>query len=166
MLIRHGFETNSSSSHSLVISPDNDVLTDVSKLGVYEDSTEGRKFIVSGNTKFGWEWEIWDYPGDKLFYILIDGASEELTNEMRQMVATKAEVEFKNVIFDGIDNCNDNYSCYIDHQSLGTSSDVRRMETEEIWQFIMNPNSCFRGGNDNQCGPWSYNDNENEKLNP
>jgi len=154
MIIRYGFETNSSSSHSLVINPSVDMLNSINDLGVYEGANESQKFVISGNTRFGWEWEIWDSPADKLFYMLIDADDENFTSLMREYIASKVDVTPENVIFNEFDG-RDSYDCYVDHESHGTSLSIRSKPLDEIWEFIMNPNSCVRGGNDNQCGPWS-----------
>lgn len=149
--VRDGFETNSSSSHSVVISDVDNAFTDLSYLGQLEFG--GKTLHVEGETRFGWEWEIWSMPGDKLNYILIDNDNDELVRE-RLVNLIKEKTGVEHVDFPDFDNAPE-YGAYVDHQSSGTSQEVLRLDDDELWRFIMNPESAFRGGNDNDEGPWS-----------
>jgi len=149
--VRDGFETNSSSSHSVVISDSDSVFTDLAYLGTLE--LDGGTLHVEGEIAFGWGWELWSMPGDKLNYILIDNDKDELVRE-RLVNLIKEKTGVKHVDFPGIDNARE-YNAYVDHQSAGTSREVLELSDDSLWKFIMNPESAFRGGNDNDNGPWS-----------
>ena len=149
--VRDGFETNSSSSHSVVISDSDNVFTDVAYLGQLE--LDGETLHVEGETTFGWEWELWSMPGDKLNYILIDNDNDPSVRE-RLVNLIKEKTGVKYVDFPGVDNAKE-YEAYVDHESRGTSRDVLELDDDDLWKFIMNPESSFRGGNDNDDGPWS-----------
>lgn len=155
--VRDGFETNSSSSHSVVISDSDNTFTDLAYLGIID----GETLHVEGETIFGWEWELWSMPGDKLNYILIDNDNDELIRE-RLINLIKEKTGVKHVDFPGIDGGGE-YNAYVDHQSKYTSGKVLELGDDDLWKFIMNPESAFRGGNDNDDGPWStYYDEEDD----
>jgi hypothetical protein len=155
--IRAGFETNSSSAHSLVLPADGETtLSKTSQLGFIDEANE---LHISGNTCFGWEWEIWDYPGDKVNYLIIDsGHDEGLINRLKRVIMDNTGTF--NVVFDSIVEAKEqgSYNTYVDHQSIGTSAPVRKFNDEQLWNFIMNPSAMIRGGNDNSDGPWRPDD--------
>ena len=156
--VRDGFETNSSSSHSVVISDTDNVFTNVAMLGAIEGDT----LHIEGETAFGWDWEIWSMPGDKINYILIDSDDEAVTERIVELVKEKTGV--KHVDFPSLTTARaaNSWSAYVDHQSIGTSVEVRSLDDESLWKFIMNPESSFRGGNDNSDGPWSTYDDQDD----
>jgi hypothetical protein len=157
--VREGFESNSSSSHTLVIGDISvPLIKDLAQLGHVD---EKGNFIIAGNTRFGWEWEIWDFPADKACYLRIDSDNEPwLIDRLREAIGENVGVEPQNVIFEGIDDEDPDtmYSYYIDHQSVGTSVEVLNGGKESIWNFIMNPESMVEGGNDNEDGPIGFGD--------
>lgn len=153
--IRSGFETNSSSAHSLVIDhSDESVIHPISELGFID---EANFLNVDGETYFGWEWNIWNSPGDKVNYLYIDsGGSDERIQRLKDILMKNTGtfgVNFLSI-------SDSKYDPYVDHQSRGNSEEVFEMTDDNIWRFIMNPNSKFRGGNDNEYGPWSNDEDE------
>jgi hypothetical protein len=149
-VIRDGFETNSSSSHSLIISDDLDFAPDTN-FGPIKDGV----LTVDGVTDFGWQWDIWCMPGDKLNYLYLEAGSEVRKDRLDQIITENLGVA-KIQYFGSADpdSVRSSYRAYIDHQSTGTSSDVWSMTDAQIWGWLTNPNSCIRGGNDNETGPW------------
>lgn len=153
---RKGWETNSSSSHSLVLDPsEKSVFRKAAEFG----PVEGGILTINGKVDFGWEWEIWDDPGDKVNYLLVDGFPVE---RMIHLLTTRLGVD--DVRFEvmspveGIGNRNAGWERNevggIDHQSVGTTSRIQSLTDDEVWAFITNPKNVIRGGNDNSEGPW------------
>lgn len=157
--VREGFESNSSSSHTLVIGDISvPLIKELSQLGFLDKSGN---FVITGNTRFGWEWEIWDCPSDKASYLRIDcDNNDQRVNRLREIIGKNVGVEAYRVIFDGIDDDDPDtlYSYYIDHQSAGTSAEVFDGDDDAVWNFIMNPSAKILGGNDNSDGPWDTGD--------
>jgi hypothetical protein len=154
---RQGWETNSSSSHSLVLDPSGEAtFRKAAEFGFVEDGV----LTIHGKTEFGWEWEIWDDPGDKVNYLLIDGFPVE---RMVHLLTTRLNVEdvkFEMVRkMEGIGNRNAGWELVdekgsIDHQSRGTSGRIAAFDDDRVWAFLTNPKCMIRGGNDNSEGPW------------
>lgn len=178
---RYGFETNSSSTHSLVVSG-------IRQQSVWNDGTERVEFkasrelnpiallgelqndgtfIISGNIAFGWGIELWNFPADKATYLMLDEESEikcgtpktiEFRERLRKLIAKKSGAE--GVTFLGIDEVSDknsevfgSYNAYIDHQSLGCSVPLRELDDDALWNWLLDPSCGIQGGNDN-CTDW------------
>ena len=151
--IRAGFETNSSSAHSFVVDfSDDSPLQEIALLG-FKD--ENNILNVTGETRFGWKWHVWNYPGDKANYLFIDNMNNnERIQRLKDILANNTGAD--DVIFSDVeDDCSgDVCKYYIDHQSYGTSEKIFELSDDQIWEFLMNPHCLFRGGNDNEEGPW------------
>ena len=148
--VRAGFETNSSSAHTLVLD-DSDVVPTINvnaRLGYIDEKNQ---LHIVGNTEFGWEWEIWDYPGDKVNYLYLDNRHNSAAVDRLKSVLMKY-TGTTDVHFDSI--YEPKSFAYIDHQSEGTSAPVFELDDEGIWQFIMSTTSAIKGGNDNSDGPF------------
>lgn len=141
--IRQAWETNSSSSHSLVLENTPGMPVDATHFGAVEDNILR---VIFQETCFGWQWDVWDTPIEKLAYLILDG----LDVERAERILTR-NLNVKTTIIPELDNTN--YNAYIDHQSIGTSWEVRNSSDEEIWQFLTNDSEIL-GGNDNEGGPW------------
>ncbi len=147
--IRRGvFETNSSSTHSILISKDAAGLMDVS----LSPDVEGNVVLQGG--EFGWEQDSYHDAQSKASYLAIYVQDWTGTDRdaMKQVLCDviKAQTGCKAVIF-GFSTGDDgkNWS-YIDHQSVeGNSLHYLWKDTEEIRQFIFNPKSVLRTDNDN-----------------
>lgn len=153
--VREGFESNSSSSHTLVIGDlSMPLIKELNMLGKLDDDGN---FVITGNTRFGWEWETWDFPADKACYLRIDCEhNNNRVDQLREVIGKNVGVEPWRVIFEGIDDADKSYSYYIDHESVGTSSEVFCGGDDAIWNFIMNPSAKILGGNDNEDGPADF----------
>ena len=131
-IVRTGvFETNSSSSHSLSVARgDQEFVYDT----IYPD--QNGVIEVLGQ-EFGWGWSKHNDSMTKLAYAFQDSyGHEDLIKEvvMEQTGATE-------VIFD-------ENGGYIDHDGVGTTSDLRSNK-KDLRNFIFNKNSWLFIGNDN-----------------
>lgn len=167
--IRHCFETNSSSSHSLVITPDAPLPSVQSHdFGFLSKDDKKTILVIQGQTEFGWQWDIWDKPGDKANYLYID-ASYEQRYRLRNLIKTKFNVDEVVFLLGSQDSWVLDLACpaaieearldaskaYIDHDSAGTSRDDRIWANDEtLWAFLVSDQNLIRGGNDNEEGPW------------
>ena len=131
-IVRKGvFETNSSSSHSLSLArEDQDFVLDT----IYPD--QHGVIRVTGQ-EFGWGWEKSNDAMTKLAYAFQDSFGYEDLIKRVVMEQTGA-IE---VLFDEDDG-------YIDHDGVGTTSDLRGSH-EDMRNFIFNKNSWLFIGNDN-----------------
>ncbi len=152
---RRGWETNSSSSHSLVLDPlAKAVFREAAEFGFVKD----RVLTIHGNEDFGWEWEIWTDPSDKVNYLLIDGFPPD--RMIRLLIANLDIDDVKIAVLQDVEGIGGRSAGMelkggsIDHQSVGTTAKIRSLSDEEVWAFITNPNNMIRGGNDNEEGPW------------
>jgi hypothetical protein len=165
------FETNSSSTHSISIAASSD--------GVYETlPVNDDGVVVLHGGEFGWEWKQYRDAETKANYCAIDAHSRycerthyenpDRPNDSDEVIAARVQMlkevimevtGAKGVVFDFSTEYNrDNWS-YIDHQSYGTSFDAFESK-EALKEFIFNPKSVLRTGNDNDETPdgW-YDDN-------
>lgn len=140
--VRHSWETNSSSSHSLVLIAGGRTVnaTDFGKV------VDNILTIIPTTIDFGWQWEIWDSPIEKLCYLLLDGLNEERAKKL-----LKEKLNVDEVCLPDWEKYK--YSAYIDHDSIGTTREIINSTDEELWNFITG-DSQIRGGNDNEEGPW------------
>lgn len=130
---RHStFETNSSSTHSIVISNDTEVY-----LGIAPDY-DGNIELTGG--EFGWEWRRYTDPLTKANYCAVACGENE---EMQQMLISviMEHTGAKQVIM----KLN---GSGIDHQSAGTANPAFQ-SPENLKDFIFNPKSVLFTGNDN-----------------
>jgi len=137
------FETNSSSTHSITIVND----------GQLEEP--GDHLIIDLNLEFGWEFETYYELYNKLGYILVGMAQnceetiqkfEDLRKcqpqkyDMLVKVLDKHNLTIEIDVEDGIG--------YIDHQSGHVWEEAFTSE-ENLEDFLFNPDSFVRTGNDN-----------------
>jgi len=134
-LIRKGcFETNSSSTHSIVVARDDqDFVMDT----IYPDQ-DGLIVIPGEEYEFGWEWKKYNDAITKLAYALHDKVDFDMLKEV--VIEQTGAVD---VIFDA-----DSEYSNIDHQSVGTAKEVC-IDKESTKNFIFNKNSWLFTGNDN-----------------
>lgn len=149
------FETNSSSSHSLVISksPQRDQKIDVD---IFE--------IIPG--EYGWEFETYYTPQEKASYILTDAM-----NNVKLFVGGKREINkaikaLKNylnkpVIFKKVSDDEYYQWGYVDHQSSVCEGETMNgifdkqpngrytFDIERFIDFVFSSDCYFRTGNDN-----------------
>ena len=144
--IRHGvFETNSSSSHSISISR----LTD----GIYDTIPPDKNGIIKlSGGQYGWEWETYSLSIDKANYAATFAKdSKEQLNILAEVIkdhtgARKVKYDFGT----------DDYCAYIDHQSAATETSAEFFNSKKsLKDFLFNPKSYVRTGNDNSEDPLS-----------
>lgn len=137
------FETNSSSSHSLVISDDPEIIND----GTIIPDEEGVVYLNGG--QFGWGYEKYADALTKANYCAVDAMyyeSESRIDNIKEAICNI--VKCSNVQFNFSFDYDDSNWSYIDHQSLGTSTD-ELYSVADYKNFIFNPNCKLILDNDN-----------------
>ena len=148
--IRKGvFETNSSSTHSIVISPETPHMYDT----IHPDGN-GEIWLNGG--EFGWNWERFDDAKTKANYCAVDQFGNEVNMQML-MDVLKEHTGAKEIMFNfttnwDVDELNHSY---VDHQSYGTSSKAFESK-RKLKNFIFNPYSILFTGNDNSDAPMNF----------
>lgn len=141
------FETNSSSSHSVTISPCGPL--------VMEGKFAGECIRLTGG-EFGWENETYSHWEDKLRYLVAhamsgsDASEDPEQNPRLQMLieAIKQHTGADSVFAEGTKNGFWKYG-YIDHQSWDVAQEVYDGGINDIINFVFNAGSELRTGNDN-----------------
>ncbi len=144
------FETNSSSCHSISLSPDMNLipqphltLNDKNQI-VLDDTT----------TQFGWEIEDYTDPMSKLSYLIIDNYEHpEKMALIREAVKEYTGYEIDPAVEQKIESA-DCCEIYIDHESCGITNEViygtdLDLIKNNIVNFVFNPNSVLHTDNDN-----------------
>lgn len=145
------FETNSSSSHSITIDNTNNLID----LSLVNDSG----VIVIQSRYFGWEWESYNDAYTKAQYLIADGKLDLVLQAIRKRTLCTVAIELESPEDDII--CYKNFG--IDHQSIGTTSELDTLE--KVDNFIFNKNCYLRTGNDNEDSPPNFYDtNPNKKY--
>jgi hypothetical protein len=157
------FETNSSSTHSLVIGDAKQ------KLGFSKETLRSKKLTVTPEY-FGWEWARYYTPESKILYMFAALWETRKRNDfvlwLREIsnICTKNGIEVKfpplknssNPEFATIDDIEkigasafdiEDGECGIDHDSVGTFPGD--LSVEKIEDFIFDRRSFFETGNDN-----------------
>jgi hypothetical protein len=143
------FETNSSSTHSLSVSPcDSRDLLDT--LPLNEDGN-----VVLAGGEFGWEIEDYTDAYSKANYaaIYVSSWAGEKSDRYHEVLDSviQEQTGCSNVVYDfnttWEDDCE---TSYIDHQSVeGGQLDYLFDDPELLRQFIFNPGSVLHTDNDN-----------------
>jgi hypothetical protein len=121
------FETNSSSSHSIII----EMCYDTDILDTIIPDKDGNITLTGG--EFGWGPESYNDALTKANYCLVDQREDDEKIDMLKKVI-KEQTGCNEVLIDF------NEWVYIDHQSLETSEEAFQSE-EHLRGFIFNPNS-------------------------
>lgn len=136
--VRHGFATNSSSSHSVVLAPG---LTDQE----------------AGGLDFGWQNFILASPEAKRRYMFVAAKIHHGKSMSLAEAATLARAAFPVSASELADAVSDKYNAYIDHQSEPSFPGPRvpKDGMTPLWRFIdreivQNQSVAILGGNDNQ----------------
>ena len=141
--IRHGvFETNSSSSHSIVVNDSNseNVLDTI-----WQD--EYGVITLTGG-QFGWGYDHYNDALTKANYVAIDTYNDpEKQNMLIEVI--KEHTGCKEVIIDISLDWSSNNTSYIDHQSQGLSYDYLYSKNE-LKDFIFDSNYVLIIDNDNR----------------
>ena len=135
--IRQGvFETNSSSTHSLVVS---NKANYISAEDIVECAQDGVLTVALG--EFGWEIETYASFLDKLSYVATYAhnyaPSHKAMLESVVRAYTGLELEYANTD-----------DCYIDHQSIDVPAEAFASESD-LHDFLFNKASYFETDNDN-----------------
>lgn len=149
------FETNSSSSHSLTIAEYKEgQLLDT----LYPDYGTTDTLTV-GSDEFGWDWATFDDAATKLSYCAIyvrdwvEGDDQPKFFDILTKVIQE-HTGIKNIIYPYEKGDYTDYTGYIDHQSVEDRDLDYLFENPELLrQFIFNPESTLRTGNDNEYDP-------------
>lgn len=150
--IRPGvFETNSSSSHSLVLDESSNLLDQP-----FSDAVVASGIVEINAGEYGWEEDSFNSVGEKLSYLYTD-AGMNLPDDINPNLYTESDK--LNMIRDaikyhaGLDTHFEEYEGsfpgYIDHQSLGTCDTVWNKGVDGVVKFVFNPESSFETDNDN-----------------
>lgn len=142
------FETNSSSSHSLVIGTNRDFLYDTSLI----PDKDGNLVLTGG--MFGREWRRYNDAKTKANYCAIDRFKNEMLIEV-----LKEQTSARNIIFAFTTNYqndkpDDSWSS-IDHQSVGSTHNVFKDKCS-LKNFIFNKNSWLFTGSDESSAPINF----------
>ena len=137
------FETNSSSSHSLVIDHTNTCLTSI--------APDADGCIRLPGNSYGWEWEKYTDALSKADYCAAHAENNTSLQEMLRQVIME-QTGAKDVFF----GAPSKYGS-IDHQSIGTASEAFASD-EALRNFIFNPKCILYTGNDNSSPPPNFYD--------
>ena len=157
---RHGvFETNSSSTHSLTLSPTMDDMVESPVLD--HESAMGFVTICSG--EYGWAYETFSSFHEKASYLYTDamiGEDDSVdqnneyyrnTNLKLKMIADSIkEYTGLGVVFTKEEGSSYYPFGYIDHQSHGVCSQVWEEGVDGVTRFLFSMNSSFETDNDNR----------------
>lgn len=150
------FETNSSSSHSLVYSKKNRGYT-------YDLPVDDDGVLTIPFGEFGWGPQVLKDPIDKLSYVLTDRCGykyydisqnkswEEIVEELKEDEDVQNIIDIIKTYCDNVKDVTfetpGSYypTGYVDHQSRGTSND------DDISEIIFNNNIIILIDNDNSC---------------
>lgn len=152
IFIRRAWETNSSSSHSLVL-VDLDTASPLTPAATFGPVVDGELIVNPIQREFGWQWEVWEDPSTKVMYLLLDHFDR---------ARLQAILDNRLVGQDGVIRVTlppkdppDTYNSYIDHESAGTTEELRGKTDDQVWAFLVGA-SVIRGGHDNTtAGPWT-----------
>lgn len=135
------FETNSSSTHSISIAPNQ---TNLMVLDTIIPDENGVIELKGG--EFGWEWDRMNDALTKANYCAVDQQGRKERMDMLKEVLME-QTGATDVIFTFSNDYDKNWS-YIDHDSCGTSNEVFH-DKESLRHFIFNMNCWLFTGNDN-----------------
>ena len=166
---RNTFETNSSSSHSISLTNDYSdyqyqLVSDYS-----EDYTDDDTLVINLG-EYGWSWNTYIEPTDKLRYLLTQLAEMLGCNTWCDHLSYEQEAEYKETIYES-DEFNiieetiarntpykklviGSLKGYVDHQSARSpQSCLNAVGGVSYEEFIFNPNVKIRTGNDDEYDP-------------
>lgn len=167
------FETNSSSTHSVSISRKNNRYFDASSLNLFIDENDNKVHVRFG--EFGWEIESYNWPYDKLQYIvtmLVETEGNNITdvNELFKTDGFKLindavanycncdgiwideNMQLNSYTWDGKMHYYIDHNGYIDHQSCEDYKSVQDFLDDyglDVTQFIFDNGVVVHTDNDN-----------------
>ncbi len=145
------FETNSSSTHSLVLANTDNIMPVPFNI---ETMASGIINVYAG--EYGWSEETFTGTMDKLSYLYTDA----MINLCETDIPDPEKNDKLKLIVEAVKEhtgCNVNFIVdshwypfgYIDHQSIGECDEVWEAGVEGVKQFVFNPDSYFITDNDN-----------------
>lgn len=148
---RRAFETNSSSTHSLVIAEGDYLLEQP-----FSDSIMDQGVVTVEGGEFGWCEETFTSVYDKLSYLYTDAMlnaddgsePDPKQNKKLRMIVDAVKDHTGCLVGFGKAGGYWDYG-YIDHQSVGLCDDVWSLGVNGVKQFLFNPDSYFETDNDN-----------------
>lgn len=134
------FETNSSSSHSIIVANDGKL----KKQPFDDETTNSGEFIIEPRGEYGWEWESYNDTMSKLDYLVIYCRD----NPELWEIAQKKILDYSGITVTVDDS--EEFG-YIDHQSAyGEDSTLAGIiRSDELIDWLFNDNSSIETGNDN-----------------
>ena len=137
------FETNSSSTHSLVVDEHSSLLEQP-----FSEAETQQGYITVCSGEFGWDNDVFYDPGVKLSYLYTDICSSG--NDIRRLECMDILKEAVKQ-HTGLDVVFDTSDCgYIDHQSAGLCDDVWTKGIDGVIDFVFRTGSHLKTGNDNE----------------
>lgn len=154
------FETNSSSTHSICISQKEEKLAIPKEIKIDLNRDE---------YEFGWSYEKWDTPEEKLAYLILGIVGRnwyytslvEATAQIEKVLTRLKEWGVENVVIKGINfdlyskdiylstDCNS----YLDHSAeTGELIEYLLERGDNLKNFLFSSKSFILGGNDNEEG--------------
>ncbi len=143
------FETNSSSSHSLVLCETGELLQQP-----FSDTITKQGVVTVTGGEFGWNVETFTDVHDKLSYLYTDAMinsddDPDPEHNYKLKVLSNAVKEHTGCLL-GFSRSSGYWDFgYIDHQSVGICEKVWDGGVEGVKQFLFNPASYFETDNDN-----------------
>ena len=166
---RNTFETNSSSSHSISLTNDYSDYQYILVSDYSEDYTDDDTLVINLG-EYGWSWNTYIDPTDKLRYLLTQLAEMLGCNTWCDHLSYAQESEYKEKIYDS-DEFNlieeaitrntpykklviGSLEGYVDHQSAQSpQSCLNKVGGVSYERFIFDINIKIRTGNDNEYDP-------------
>ena len=134
------FETNSSSTHSITITPNSS--------GIYDTIIPDNGVITLVGGQFGWEWEKYNDPLTKANYAAV--YAQNNSNKLNTLInVIKDHTGAKEVVLD--------VSGYIDHDSIN-KADPAFVSDDKLKDWLFNSESWLFTGNDNEAAPPNFYD--------
>lgn len=136
------FETNSSSSHSIVIGNDEN-----------DDVVLPIKVIPMWQREFDWEWDVWNSIEEKLAYmiralVIYDYHDEDSLKEKIKPIQNNLHsigIDFDMPTYEEFEEG------YLDHpENYHDEMEYIYSDNELLLKFLLNEDSYVRGGNDNE----------------
>ena len=157
--IRKGtFETNSSSTHSICITKEDDI-----ELSIPEEIEIELK---NYNYEFGWSYTMWETTEEKLAYLIIGiidrgyrmtsfmescAQLEKLLKMLKNIGVKKVEISGLKMYLYEEDIYLDHEDSYVDHAGeLGELIETVLTDEKMLKNFLFSTNSYILGGNDNE----------------
>lgn len=152
------FETNSSSSHSIVVAraPKSPAIENVGPNGYA--SYENGVLRLNEDNNFGWGWEVLTDWLDKFAYAVADlqyreRVLEDLLEKVKDRLGCSYIIIPRRILWNDPSKTEPDYG-YVDHQSCGTLLDFLEETGVDILDFIFDERYAVILDNDNNYGEY------------